>query len=865
MAVSTVDDFLAMLERSKLLKAEEIAEARRLGQESSDATALAKNLIRQGKLSRWQAGQLLAGRSTFFLGKYKLIELLGKGGMGSVFLSEHVMMNRRAALKIIPRQVSKDPAGLERFLAEARTIAAVDHPNIVQAYNVDNEGDLYYLVMEYVDGLDLQRLVEAEGPLDCPSAVDYVRQAADGLAHAHARKMIHCDIKPSNLIVNPQGVVKILDMGLARLVGHEEVGGEATVEDERILGSVDYLAPEQALRAADFDHRADIYSLGCTLYFLLTGHAPFPEGTLTERILKHQTQQPPNIAGERSNVPQSLIEICKKMMAKRPADRYQTAAQVSQVLAAWRPGEQRVQRALTMKKAEPVDELPGPDLLGMDLSELFRKGMGTSTAAISTKPYEFTTKRASRSTTRQLIITAGISGLVAIVVIAAMIWYLIPSKTTTVVVGEGPPSAENKISIIAPPTNGNQPRISANNHPNADSSSIPSPQKQPSIPPPPPATAYNPMPIPKTELQPDLEASQPTIPQDYSQPGETQVDVTPVEQPKFEPFKDLAASIDLPEIPGAGKPGNAAESEVSLGLVHLPGNAPLRLKLIGGEKIFRGADSLVMQSDGSSQRPSLWRIYFEGNSPERGDPANRNEIGRLALDGEKLTFRWLPEATHIPADALRRCGVLAAVENEEQFVQFCRPRPAKPLLLDLERGVARVSLQSELMSEASNPRLQILEREGDFPPNDLQPSDLLEIVHDEKSKIYLEFLEKKYANLNVEISCELKGQNLEIEATVYYLIPGQSQQKLFRAKELLDLSNSVSRRLYMRQNEYDRLPDNAPRKAILAAQLQQQKNISDFLQELDGIYKALNKQGKIHYRVFIPYDQYRVELLNSHI
>ena len=248
---------------------------------------------------------MLAGRTILFVGKYKLIRLLGRGGMANVFLAEHVTMNRRVALKFISRQLGKDQASLERFLAEARAVAALDHPNIVQAYNVDNEGDRYYIVMEYIDGQDLQHLVETDGPLEYALAADYTRQAAEGLAHAHARKMVHCDIKPSNLLVSRQGVVKILDMGLSRLI-EREGGGEHA--DEGVLGSVDYLSPEQALGTPDVDHRTDIYALGCTLYFLLTGHAPFHEGTLPQRILKHQTQTPPDIRKERPDAPDALVE-----------------------------------------------------------------------------------------------------------------------------------------------------------------------------------------------------------------------------------------------------------------------------------------------------------------------------------------------------------------------------------------------------------------------------------------------------------------------------------------------------------------------------------------------------------------------------
>ncbi|MGA2254397.1 MAG: serine/threonine-protein kinase, partial [Thermoguttaceae bacterium] len=313
MAVSTVGEYLSALEKSKLLNSEQLVEAQRLAGELPDAAELAKALARKTLVSRWQASVLLdrGPRAQLHLGKYKLIQPLGKGGMGTVFLAEHVTMNRRVALKIVPRSIAKNRASLDRFFAEARAIAALDHPNIVQAYSVDNEMDRYFIVMEYVDGQDLQRFVELNGPLDFASAADYIRQAAEGLAHAHARNLVHCDIKPSNLLVNNQGVIKILDLGLVRLNRSDEPRRSAT--GEPAFGTVDYMAPEQAMETTNFDHRADIYSLGCTLYFLLAGHPPFAEGTLAQRIVRHQTQEPRDILLERPNTPPKLVEICKRM------------------------------------------------------------------------------------------------------------------------------------------------------------------------------------------------------------------------------------------------------------------------------------------------------------------------------------------------------------------------------------------------------------------------------------------------------------------------------------------------------------------------------------------------------------------------
>ena len=224
-------------------------------------------LVRDGLLTHFQAEQFLQGKwRRFTIGKYKVLETLGAGGMGSVYLCEHKLMRRRVAVKVLPAAKAEDPAALERFYREARAVAALDHPNIVRAYDIDQDENLHFLVMEYVDGASLQEIVKKSGPLDVLRACHYIRQAAVGLQHAHEAGLVHRDIKPGNILVDRTGTVKILDMGLARFF-HDEEDMLTKKYDENVLGTADYLAPEQALDSHGVDIRADIYSLGATFYF----------------------------------------------------------------------------------------------------------------------------------------------------------------------------------------------------------------------------------------------------------------------------------------------------------------------------------------------------------------------------------------------------------------------------------------------------------------------------------------------------------------------------------------------------------------------------------------------------------------------
>ena len=303
-------------------------------------TALSQFLVDRHLITSWQCGKLLKGKHRgFFLGKYKLLALLGKGGMSSVYLAEHTVMKRQCALKVLPHKLVNDSSYLERFHREAQAVAALDHPNIVRAYDIDATQDgqleIHFLVMEFIQGHNFFELVRALGPLKISTAVDYIRQAALGLQHAHDAGLVHRDIKPGNFIVDGQGDVKMMDLGLAKTFANREEFSLTMMNDEKILGTADYLAPEQAVDSHRVDTRADIYGLGCTFYFLLTGRPPYDDGSLAQRLLAHQTKKPHPIRKLRPEIPEEIDLLIREMLQKKPNRRIQTAREVAERLQKW--------------------------------------------------------------------------------------------------------------------------------------------------------------------------------------------------------------------------------------------------------------------------------------------------------------------------------------------------------------------------------------------------------------------------------------------------------------------------------------------------------------------------------------------------
>ncbi len=358
---------------------------------------MAQRLVREKKLTLFQAAQVYRGRgAALVLGNYVVLEKIGQGGMGIVYKAHHRVMDRVVAIKVLPAALAKDEQAVRRFHREVRAAAQLVHPFIVTAFDAYEHRGSLYLVMEFVDGQDLGSLARQHGPLPVNDVLDFMLQAAKGLEYAHAMGFIHRDIKPSNLLRSRDGMVKILDLGLARSLlvaagGVSDAGGPAgagAVADDdltrtgQVLGTVDYMAPEQSYDTHEADARSDIYSLGCTLYRLLTGEPPYLGDSVVKRVMAHREAPIPSVRERRPEVPPRLDALCRRMMAKRPEERPASMGEVIAELQAasidggWTPK--------TLKEAEDSRSLP---LEAIDTRIAFAEG-DLATPAMPTEAHE---------------------------------------------------------------------------------------------------------------------------------------------------------------------------------------------------------------------------------------------------------------------------------------------------------------------------------------------------------------------------------------------------------------------------------------------------------------------------------------------
>jgi serine/threonine-protein kinase len=364
---------------SGLMNRDEIARAIESLPPTDRAKTVARHLVETGRLTKFQAEKLLAGIiDGFLLGQYRVLEELGRGGMGRVYKAVHQTMGRFVAIKLLAPDLTRTEKAREFFEREVKAAAKLNHPNIVTAYDANQAGDRFFLVMEYVDGPNLSQLVREQGPLPVEQACEYIRQTALGLDYAHDLGLIHRDVKPSNLLVqqtNSGPQVKILDFGLALVTAADGGSDSSLGTAQTVLGTPDYVSPEQAKNQYRVDGRSDLYSLGCTFYYLLTGEPPFTGGTALEKMIRHGSDAPVSVQSKRSGIPDAVAAIVHKLLAKNPKWRYQKGAELAAELASvvsQKPNWSAPARPKVKRRSDPVVSLStGEDPFddGIDLDE----------------------------------------------------------------------------------------------------------------------------------------------------------------------------------------------------------------------------------------------------------------------------------------------------------------------------------------------------------------------------------------------------------------------------------------------------------------------------------------------------------------
>lgn len=387
----TVEQFITRLSSSKLMGAAEIQqflESQGETGQTSDVHDLARRLVQQEILTMFQANALITGKTQkLVLGGYILVDRIGCGAMGEVFRAYHRETQQRAALKVLPSKAMTSQETVQRFHREMTIAAKLTHANIVACLGSGEDEGTHYIALEYVDGADLSKVIKAQSTLAVAKAADIILQAAKGLEHAHQRGVIHRDIKPSNLMLDNNGIVKVLDLGLARML---ESGVTPLTHSGNVMGTIDYMAPEQAFDSKHADHRADIYGLGCTFYFLLTGKPVYEAPTLIRKALAHRDNPIPSLREISTQVTENIDMVFQKMVAKTPRERFQSMGEVVVALEACgvratKPPPKSAEKALG-KLADKALGKPAEKAAGKPPEPAAKSMMASSLGKASSEP-----------------------------------------------------------------------------------------------------------------------------------------------------------------------------------------------------------------------------------------------------------------------------------------------------------------------------------------------------------------------------------------------------------------------------------------------------------------------------------------------
>lgn len=845
---SDMEKFLALLESSGLLSAERMKAVREIAASQADVKSLARHLVKDNTLTRWQAMQLLGGFNAFVIDKYRLLSQIGSGEHGRVFLAEHSAMARRVALRTLPRRSAERPEVLKRFLQEAQAASALDHRNIIHVYDVNSEGERYYVVMEHVDGRSLHEIVSESGPLSPTQAVDYIRQAAEGLEHAHAHQVLHRELSPGKLIIDGQNQLKILEMGIS---GLDEPSDSATTDVSGGAANAGaFLAPEQCQSTPASDERSDIYALGATLYFLLSGKSPLAAAS---------ADQPQDLLQLRSDLPASVVELCAHMMARQPQDRLASAKALREACEAWlaqqRPAAPPVRRKPASDSstaaapviaapaaAKPAAAKPAAPQVGIKTAKSLdepaaeestpsggfeininapRKTASRAPASKGKKPPTPAPAAseaaavegapvtvAKKSNLPVVLLLGGVGGGVGLVALVAVVALLMMggddkkvAKNVASKQGDAPVAATDSktpeedeamaeaASDAAVPDEPEAPMAEPMPmaEPEAAAEPMPAPMAEPAA-----APAPEPEPMPAPEPAPAPAPAPEPEPKPESKPEPKPAPAPPM----VEPFADFAKTVELPALGTPNKPNPAAGEVVTLGEVKLEPNGIVFLRLLGGEKATpAGRSALVLNNANSGTAANEWEV---ASTDAKGAQVI---VAKLALKDNQLSFQWTPEAIESPpvAAGLMNCVLQLASGPKTHRVALRKPVEASPIVLNLERPAIKLPVEFATPPDWSAVRVEILSVDSGVKSktdkNTLNADkDTALVTFGEKTEEQVTLLkidtivaQRRELTLNAAPYFKVNDQPVKFTAKIFALAKGQvnvEQQQIYNTIEL---------------------------------------------------------------------------------
>lgn len=919
--VADAASFIACLEKSGLFSADQIAQAKSRAESVSDPKVLARDLVKANQLTKWQAGQLLHGFTQLTLGKHRLLDQLSNSETGRVYLAEHPQLNRKAALKVLPKKLTSQPAVLKAFLEESRRIGALEHRNISHLYDVVADEDRYFLVLEHVEGKDLRQLVEETGATSPTQALDFVRQMAGALAYAHGQQMIHGGLRPSSVLIDPQGLVRIQDFGLNRLAGS---AANLSLEEsaENALAGVGFVAPEQAGSSDNPKPAGDLYSLGAILLYLLTGKAPGVSNT------------PETLATKVPGISPEVVKLVTRLLSTNPSERPESVGEVARTIseilaAASAPAAEEIMEVLpveevpTLEEAAPVikpaeakskeakpassstgsisidlsgsssenEEEIGPIVLSTKKKAVKKPAAGAAvpTTTKATPPPPKKSASGSSNSKLPLILAGAIGGGVLLLGGLAFGIYMMmgsssakPDKTVAQANVKTPAAeaAKEKEKAAVKPAetatseSESNPTISEEANPTlpaegpaataAATPNVATAEK--------PAEAAKPMPMPEKPENPPGESPAPTpepaktepTPPEPTPPAPMPAPQTPAPAPM--PMVDPLAAFSRAVVSLPKLEDDTALAPVEIGPVTFSSKVDLVIYLLGGEGAMPGKQVFgITEGANGSLTKRDWEIHLNPDVNSQSGPV----VANLSIKDDKLMFGWTEEAKkqQTIAGNLANCILQLNAGKVQKKVKLREPVALPGLVLKTDKPLKDLKWNIDNAPDAKRVVIEVVGVDG-LPGKQFDPKNLLDAVKD--STVMKVGLNDQQLLVHYKLDVTMKGKSVTITPKMLIKL-GEYDPEPYNKKKVMDLAKLLEQQkvLLEGQNKMsdELIKKNKERGDQMKRQVEsdQKKRNAAAAEEpiLQDILKNLNENGRMQFRVYYKVDGDQVDLVKT--